>query len=100
MLMKPLWAEQERMEFFEILTQCRLVLGLKQYKIAEITNLSLNMLKRLEMGIFTKCPSDKTLKMFCKLYGLDFKNLKDKGQKHEKRIKKRAIPNKNLQNLW
>lgn len=90
--LEPVYNQLDALEFSNLLLACRLALGIKQYKAAEIAGCSKDRLKNLETGYFREMPSMVELQALGALFDIKFSILEQKAKVHvESRIRHRKV---------
>jgi transcriptional regulator with XRE-family HTH domain len=84
-------------DFSQIIRDCRVALGLKQYRAAEFAGIAETRLKNLETGYFRTMPASCEIHAFARLYDLNPNILEQKAKEHcierTKNLKSRAAFN-------
>ena len=91
-LLNDVKKEMHKQSFDELLRNCREVLGIHAYNVAEFMGITAPRLKSLERGSFCSMPDRHELQMLEKIYGIPEDVWKTKAQKSlDERIKSKKI---------
>lgn len=90
--LEPVYNQLEELEFSNLLLACRLAIGIKQYRAAEIAGCSKDRLKKLECGDFSEMPSMVEFQSIGALFDIKISILQQKAKVHvEARIRSRKV---------
>lgn len=78
----------ESLEFHEALYEARERLGLRLYRVAEHTDMTMGRLKRLESGVYRGMPDRQEIDNLCDFYGFPKEKMIDKASNYVDRYKK------------
>ena len=68
----------DKMDFVELIRNCRTALGLMQFKVAQYIGSTANRIKNLECGYFSDMPNEFELIGLARLYDIKYSILEDK----------------------
>ena len=72
----------KELDFSQLIRNCRLSLGLKQYRAAEFVGIAGTRLKNLETGYYRDMPATSEIQAFARLYDLNPNTLETKAKEH------------------
>ena len=78
----------DKLNFVELIRNCRLALGLMQCKVAEFIGSTANRIKNLECGFFTEMPNEYEIVGLSRLYDIKYSILEEKALEYIKQRNK------------
>lgn len=80
--LEPLKLSIKNLSLGEIMRGTRTLIGMKQWKLAELLKVKVSHVKTLESNSYKEPPSKDEIKNFCELFGYDFSLVWDSVKSH------------------
>ena len=86
--LKPIHKKMAFYTVCKLIKACRKALGMKQARVAQLSGLKLERIKRIEKGFLLVMMKDEEIKGICNIFGIPFEELKKKMRLHIDKIER------------